>query len=87
MEGAQTPDEKRRLKDNFVRECTHCSELSHPNIVRFMGIYFPTRQLLPVMIMELMDKSLTAHMEKNRKVRLLRKASILLDVAEGKTIN
>jgi len=86
MEGAQTPDEKRSLKDNFVRECTHCSELSHPNIVRFMGIYFPTRQLLPVMIMELMDESLTAYMEKNCKVPLMKKGSILLDVAEGKTI-
>ncbi|XP_065884887.1 uncharacterized protein [Dysidea avara] len=83
MEGAQTPDEKRRLKDNFMRECTHCSELSHPNIVRFMGIYFPTQQLLPVMIMELMDESLTAYMEKNRKVPLMRKGSIMLDVAEG----
>ena len=85
MEGAQTLEEKQRLKDNFVRECTHCSNLNHPNIVHFMGIYFPTRQLLPVMIMELMDESLTSYMEKNHKIPLVKKGSILLDVAEGKT--
>jgi len=86
MEGALTPDEKRCLKNYFVSECTHCNEISHPNIVRLMGIYFPSQQLLPVMIMELMDQSLTAYMEEYCKVPLMRKGSILLDVAEGKTM-
>ena len=86
IEGAQTPDEKRRLKDQFVSECIRCNELSHPNIVPLMGIYFPTQQLLPVIIMELMDQSLTAYMEEYRKDPLMRKGSMLLDVAEGKTM-
>jgi len=83
IEGAQTPDEKQLVKENFVRECTRCNELSHPNIVRFMGSYFPEGQFLPVMIMELMDISLTVYVKKNCNIPLLKKNSILRDIAEG----
>ena len=76
------PEERRRLQESFQRECDHCSKLNHPNIVRFFGIYHPPQQLFPVMIMELMDESLTAYAEKPNisfKIRM----SILHDVAEG----
>ena len=58
LEGV-APQEQQSVKDTFIRECCRCSELAHPNIVRFMGIYYPSgRQLLPAMVMELMDESL-----------------------------
>ena len=60
IDAAYTPAERRRLQDSFIHECDHCSKLNHPNIVRFIGIYHPPQQLFPVMIMELMDESLTA---------------------------
>ena len=82
IDAAYTPAERRILQDNFIRECDHCSKLNHPNIVRFIGIYHPPQQLFPVMIMELMDESLTAYAEKPN-ISFKRRISILHDVAEG----
>jgi len=73
-----------RYQDNFILECIRCSELAHPNIVHFMGVYYPNRVSLPVMVMELMDESLTKYVEKSN-ISLKRKISILHDVAEGLT--
>ena len=75
-EGVQT------LRNNFIRECSQCSKLNHVNVVRLVGIYYPSRQSLPVMVMELMDVSLTAYATQP-DVSLKRKFSILHDVAEG----
>ena len=77
------PEEKRKIKDDFLRECYHCSSLRHPNIVRFIGVYYPERDsLLPVMLMELMDDSLTNYVKK-RNIGMKRKSSILCDVSLG----
>ena len=77
------PEEKRKIKNTFLRECYHCSLLSHPNIVRFVGVYYTERNsVFPVMIMELMDESLT-HYVKKPNISMNMKASILYDVAFG----
>jgi len=76
-------EEKRKIKNTFLRECYHCSILHHPNIVRFIGIYYPERDsVFPVMVMELMAQSLT-HYVKERDINMKMKASILYDVALG----
>ena len=83
IEAANNPAERRRLQAAFQRECDHCSKLNHPNIVHLIGIYHPPQQLsFPVMIMELMDESLTAYAEKPN-ISFKRRMSILYDVAEG----
>ena len=77
-------EEKLNLLDVFNRECCQCSELNHPNIVKFIGVYFPNKQLLPIMLMELMDKSLRNYLEAPQThVTLVTKSSILIDVADG----
>jgi len=77
-------EEQKSIKEGFLRKCHHCSVLKHPNIVRFLGIYYPQKDSkIPAMIMELMDESLTAYLKKLPKTTLMRKGSILLDVAEG----
>ena len=76
------PEERRRLQAAFQRECDHCSKLNHPNIVHFIGIYHPPQQLFPVMIMELMDESLTTYAER-QNISFKRRMSVLCDVAEG----
>ena len=78
--------QEQSVKEGFLRECQHCSVLSHPNIVRFMGIYYPKKSsTIPVMIMELMDESLYDYINKPpmAKNAWMKKGSILLDVAEG----
>ena len=82
IDAAYTSAERRVLQNNFIRECYHCSKLNHPNIVRFIGIYHPPQKLFPVMIMELMDESLTAYAEKPN-ISFKRRMSILDDVVEG----
>ena len=83
QKAAQSPLEKRTLKDNFLREYQQCSKLSHPNIVHVIGMYYKSQQLLPVMLMEMMDESLTVYIERLPKDVVKRKGPILLDVAEG----
>ena len=83
LEGA-SEEAKEKILDVFTRECCQCSELNHPNIVKFIGVYFPNKQLLPVMLMELLDKSLMTYLEvPETQVTLMVKSSILIDIAEG----
>ena len=79
-----SPEEKKAIKDGFIRECYHSSSIRHPNIVQFMGIYYTERSDLPIMVIELMDTSLTAFIEKNQnKIAVETKLSILHDVSLG----
>ena len=82
IEAVYTPAERQRLRDSFICECNHLSKYNHPNIVHFVGIYHPPQQLFPVMIMELMDESLTAYAKKPN-ISFKIKMSILYDIAEG----
>ena len=76
--------QQQSVREGFLRECQHCSVLNHPNIVRFMGMYYPkVDSIIPVMIMELMDESLYDYMKDLPKNAWMKKGSILVDVAEG----
>ena len=77
------PEDRETTKNNFIRECYQCSILSHPNIVTLFGVHYPDQSGIPVMIMELMDESLTKHIKQNKKVLIKEKIDILLDVARG----
>ena len=37
-------EQQQNVREGFLRECQHCSVLNHPNIVRFMGIYYPKEE-------------------------------------------
>ena len=77
------PEEMRKIKNTFLRECYYCSLLRHPNIVRFVGVYYPDKDsVFPAMMMELMADSLT-HYVKKPNISMKMKASILYDVAFG----
>ena len=83
-----SPEDKKAIKDGFIRECYHSSLIRHPNIVQFMGVYYAKpsdpRTDLPIMVMELMDTSLTSFIENNQsKIAMKTKLSILHDVSLG----
>ena len=80
-----SPAEKKTIIDNFIRECHHCSVIRHPNIVQFLGVYYSSKNSnLPIMVMELMDSSLTAFVNNNQsKITTKTKISILYDVSLG----
>ena len=78
-------EEKQGITDDFIRECLCCSSIRHPNVVEFVGVYYPAADLgFPVMVMELMNSSLTSFL-KNNKSRIIfrKKISILHDVSTG----
>ena len=81
-----------RTVESFMRECRQCSTLRHPNIIQFLGVYYPSvvgsggvqgRLQLPVMVMEMMACSLTSLVDKHEKIPVLIKFSIVHDVSLG----
>ena len=78
--------ERRPVIEMFLRECQQCSRLRHPNIVQFIGVYYPvtsSRLQLPVMVMEMMEESLTSFVHKHEKIPIYIKYSISHDVSLG----
>ena len=82
--------ERRLTIDSFLRECRQCSMLRHPNVIQFLGVYYPTgvgeanRMRLPVMVMEMMADSLTSFVgQKHEKIPVHIKYSIVHDVSLG----
>ena len=47
----------------FEQECSFLSGIRHPNIVQFLGSHLDSETQLPVLLMELMDDSLTNFLE------------------------
>ena len=51
----------------FQQECSFLSAIRHPNIVQYLGSYQDPETQLPVLLMELMDESLTRFLERSQK--------------------
>jgi len=80
--------EMRRTVELFMKECRQCSTLRHPNVIQFLGVYYPSvlgvgRVRLPVMVMEMMADSLTSLVKKHEKIPVYIKFSIVHDVSLG----
>ena len=77
-------EEFEAVKKAFLSECVRSGCLSHPNIVHFLGVYRPSDQsLLPVLVMERMQESLTSVVEKYPNIPMYLKLAMLLDVSRG----
>ena len=51
----------------FQQECNFLSAIRHPNIVQYLGSYQDPETQLPVLLMELMDESLTRFLERSQE--------------------
>ena len=71
------------FKRSFLRECEQSSQLRHPNIVRFFGIYWPHGARAPSLVMERLHCSLTSLLNQNPVLPIETKLSIIHDVALG----
>lgn len=77
-------EESEGIKRAFLNECIQSMALGHPNVVTFLGIYTPNiESLLPVLVMERMQESLTSFVVKYRNIPMYVKLSVLLDVSQG----
>ena len=52
---------------NFETECLTWSNLRHPGVVQFLGVYLERSSRLPVLVMEKMDTSLRTQLEERSK--------------------
>ena len=84
------PDGVKCLEAKFCKEIKLLSEMKHPNIVQFLGLYYPPDRSTamtnrPIMVMEKMDYSLTEYLKTHRKDSLSQEkvVNILSDVARG----
>ena len=58
------PQREHRLPiKRFEQECEFMSAIRHPNIVQYLGMFRDTDPQLPVLLLELMDDSLTHFLE------------------------
>ena len=77
-------EEFNAIKIAFLTECVRSGSLSHPNIVHFLGVCnLDDQSLLPVLVMEKMQESLTSVVEKYPNIPTYIKLSMLVDVSQG----
>ena len=67
----------------FEEECHLLSQLRHPNIVQFLGVYFQRRVQTPILVMEFLPTNLTSCIEQYGTLPKEISYSILHDVALG----
>ena len=79
----ETTVQQEALK-RFLEECKVLERYKHPNVVRHLSSRIDPRSNLPVLVMELMDESLTRFLEKpSTALSLLTKASLSFDIASA----
>ena len=84
-------DELERTVELFLQECRQFSKLRHPNIVQFLGIYYPSspagtgidQNSLPLIVMEMMAYSLAMFVKNHPVIPVYIKYSIVHDVSLG----
>ena len=67
----------------FEEECRLLSQVRHPNIVQFLGVYFQQRVRAPILVMEFLPTNLTSCIEQYSILPKEISYSILHDVALG----
>ena len=55
------------VMQRFLQECTFLESIRHPNIVQYLGMTRDPESRLPVLLMELLDESLTKMLERSQK--------------------
>ena len=67
---ALKPRAKTELKlpiSRFEQECEFLSSIKHPNIVQYLGTHTDSESRMTVLLMELMDESLTSFLERSQR--------------------
>ena len=67
----------------FKEECRLLSQVRHPNIVQFLGVYVQNREEVPILVMEFLPTNLTSCIEEHGVLPNEISYSILYDVALG----
>ncbi len=71
------------ISAKFIRECLLMSNLRHPYITQFLGLFFLPDRHLPLLVMEKLEISLDHLLISRPNISLHFKMSILTDVCRG----
>ena len=72
----------RKILERFEQECQFLSGVRHPHIVQYLGVSRDPESGLPVLLMELMDSSLTRFLEQSEEpLRFHTQVDICHDIA------
>ena len=79
------PSRTQSILEKLFSEIQLLSKMKHPNIVRFIGIFYRKHSSLPVLVTEKMEYTLTEYLSTHKKGSIPedKAISILLDVSEG----
>jgi len=69
------------LVKKFEQECEVMRTMKHPHIVQYLGTYRDSETGLPVLLMELMDESLTKFLERSQDLPFYVKVNLCHDIA------
>ena len=75
--------ERETMLERFEGECEMLSRLRHPHIVQFLGVHFKEGSPLPVLLMEQLDSTLAACVDRYGRLPDESCYSVLRDVAVG----
>ena len=75
--------ELQKLKDHFLRECRLSSRIRHTNLVRFLGIHFPSDKDIPYIVFERLHCNLNDLLEQHSAIPLEIKLRILHGIGLG----
>ena len=68
----------------ILKKCQRIQQLSHPNIVQLFGVYYkPGSSTIPLLVMEMMNTSLSVLLKDHPNIPMSSKYLILLDVSLG----
>ena len=56
-----------KIMQRFQQECSFLENIRHPNIVQYLGVTRDPESRLPVLLMELLDESLTKMLERSQQ--------------------
>jgi len=74
---------RKYYKEKFLQECEQSIKLSHRNVVKFIGLYYPVGSKDPRLVMEQLYCSLTERLEWIYRTDLLLDKLLLIDIASG----
>ena len=56
-----------KIKERFLQECVFLKHIQHPNIVQYLNVTSDPESGVPVLLMELLDESLTKMLERSQQ--------------------
>ena len=71
------------ILQSFYNECEKMSRIRHPNVVQLLGVYSDSNNRLPVIVMELMNESLSRLLHRTKVLPFHIEVNIVHDVAQA----